>query len=278
MHVDPKNLPLSKCFIVLFLFTQVIFGLDFGFTKAVPKNLRRVLNFVCLLLSANIIVVSIIPMVNAPPPGFVIYLTTTIEYTCYTFVLIIWSKYTMYDFLLDIALIDANLNLDKKDLNTIILKTFIYALISFAFKVSASYIYCFVLSIDWYCSWSVHFIPYFLPLLGRDMPSILQYLIMYTLYRRFHILKIKLAKNELNEKTILVRYKDMLECMYKIKPLFGVLVSFIPFDLLQCEILNHFILSKLDFTTFSIPFKIYIIGMIDVNSVSLSLITFVPKV
>lgn len=227
MIFEPENYLPSKPFAILFVILQLMFGFDFGFSEVAPCSIRRPLKILCLLVSANFILLAAKMMFCGHRSVLFVFVTNFIEYSCYSLACVS-TKYNMYDFFRNIAVIDVNLNVERNEFDNLFIKITAYVSISLVIRILTTMIYCFCSSTSVLCLMHTCDYPiiYSLPALARDIPYIVQYSIMYTVYRRIHILNVKLGTKALNEKTFLMKYREILDCMNKIKPMFSKLVIF----------------------------------------------------
>lgn len=157
--------------------------------------------------------------------AFSLFMSFLVEYCIYQIILPM-SDYNVYDFLIDFAKIDTNLNVSHKESQLIVLKTCLSAFFALTLKATLWTVYCLHIVTSEYCIIPIfnHLI-YGIPCVSLDLPNMVQFLIIYTLYKHLHILK-NILRSNVEYLNILKFYKQILDCMDNVKRLFDNLVCF----------------------------------------------------
>lgn len=212
-----SKVKLPKAIFVLFLTSQFLFGIDFGFTSTFKKKYRFIVKrFTFFLSIANIVLLTSALYLND-----IFFWFNVFEYTLY-FLLLNLTKYSAYHFISDISKIYELSQNDKKWISIVGIyyngaDLFMKAIfIVFLYKVgitSASY------------SSIAFLIVYYIPCIGMDTISIVQIVLMYYLNCCVRHLKALLIANDVNFKYVEKYFMNIANCYDKIKPLYGQIVS-----------------------------------------------------
>lgn len=103
---DSKKL-IPKCLVSFFLTINFIWGLDFGFLKHFDKKTQKAAQFVTFILNILAITMLSLPIgyVNIKPSHFAWHFSYLLQYIVVIFILNC-TKYKLYDFLIDVSVIN----------------------------------------------------------------------------------------------------------------------------------------------------------------------------
>nr|AOG12963.1 gustatory receptor [Eogystia hippophaecolus] len=208
---------ISTALIVYFVVADICFGLNFGFTKLLNKTLRSIVRVLSWISSLAMVVI-----VSAPLTSFnkqAAYLSLfTFQYILSLLILLL-SKYTVCDFLVDIIEVNKLVDFDKFHVGV---KIMAYSLTTFVVKLTVLSVFCgYVLQ---FCVHSIFpdYITY-IPLLALDVVSVVHTLVFYYIYCHVKFLKDALKNREIDLDEVKQIYKETGDCFDRIKPSFDKL-------------------------------------------------------
>lgn len=218
-----NNEKFPKSILVLFLSSQLLFGINFGFSSIFKKKYQLIVERCSVFLSIAMTVLIISPLLF----NSIFYWFHVIEYTAYI-LLLKFTKYNAYHFINDINKI-YDLNRSNKTFLSFvgvyynIAEFFMKAIfISILYKIGTEVIFSTNLS-QYGISYTII---YHVPSIGLDVVSIVQIVLMYYINCCVRHLKTLLIANDVNFRYIEKYYVNIANCFDNIKPLYGRIVSY----------------------------------------------------
>lgn len=215
-----KKIP--QLIILYFLVSQLLFGIDVGFSKIIKsKKVQRSANILTVLMGLFSIIILLAPMPDLYNDFW--FWTTALEYAIYLLILHT-TKYTVYDCIRDIHRVKDVTHSQRFFHRIIAVK---YAVFIFSLKIFAVVARCSHADKS-YCP--THRFPqyalYSLPALGEQFFVLTQIIVIYYFYCCVKSLK-KSLESGVCLSIVEFRYLAVVECYDKIKPVTDKLVSFL---------------------------------------------------
>lgn len=222
-----KNIP--KTISYFFLLSQFIFGIDFGFSKLLSKNVQKFVRSFTIFVTLVYIVAMFAAVFVYPSFIISVIFPFCIEYSVNVIILFSYKKYNIYDFLCHISQFCKFTKIDKYILVFISVINYITA-----FSVNTIFFVTFTVN-------DLKFEPHF-----KDVPEIFHIvlvlffsildlaaisliIIFYYEYSSMKHLKFKLTSSYQKLKFISKQYKAIIDICENIRPLSDSLVSNIIF-------------------------------------------------
>lgn len=220
IYVKPKKFTskVPQSINVYFIMFLCIFGFDFGFKKTLSKYLQ--LMFSCLQLCVAI-TMCIVLLYHSSSLKFDNYmaLVFTFQYLTHC-ILLLFSKYNVYDLILDVYTLDSNIM--KAVNNKLAFVLYFYTIMTCGLKQSICVVNC-SFNTTLHCGNSFPGYWYCAPLIALDSITIIQMLLCYYVYRSVKYIKMSLNNSDI--KTVQERYYSIITYCDKIRPLNSALVS-----------------------------------------------------
>lgn len=102
---ESKNL-IPKCLVALFLTLNFIWGFDFGFIKYFDNKFRKTAQFITFLINVFVIAILSSPFCNITKSTYVEWQLMYLLQYIIDFFILNCTKYKLYDFLIDVSVID----------------------------------------------------------------------------------------------------------------------------------------------------------------------------
>lgn len=211
-----------KSILVLFLSSQLLFGIDFGFSSIFKKKYQLIVKRFSFFMSVAMIVLNISPLLF----DSTFYWIHVIEYTSFVLVLN-FTKYNAFHFINDIRKI-CELNQNDKRFLRIVgvyynVTEFLGKIIFVVVMHKIEYDTIFARKILSYHI--IYTVIYHVPTISLDIISIAQIVLMYYLNCCVRHMKALLLANDVNFVYIESYFRDIANSFDKIKPLYGRIVS-----------------------------------------------------
>lgn len=223
-YVKPKKITnkVPKSINVYFIMFLCIFGFDFGFKKTLSKYLRLMISCIQLCVEITMCIV-LLWHTSSLKFDYHMALLFTFQYLTHC-ILLLFSKYNVYDLILDVY------TLDKNIMGAVNIKLafvlYCYTILTCGLKQSLCVVNC-SLNTTLYCQNSFTGYWYCVPLIALDSITIIQMLLCYYVYRSVKYVKMSLHNSDI--KTVQERYHSIITYCDKIRPLNSALVSVVIF-------------------------------------------------
>lgn len=211
--------------ISFFIGANFLIGLDFGFRKILKKNFQFIANCFCRFSSIFIITSIFIEIsfkiANAQYSSLSWFMYGFFQYTFHV-IFLHFSKYNLYNLIVDIYSIDIAIISNKNKANFNLLFLFFFLFVNCTLKAVFCYLFC--INQDDLCG-SIY-IPgyiYCILLMGIDVVTLVQILIYYHIYKAAKYLMVSLEEN--NIKMVRKQFTAVADVCDKISPTYGRLVS-----------------------------------------------------
>lgn len=226
---EKSKRPIPISLIICFLSVHFTFGLNFGFSKILKKNLQFQANWFAYLLSfvltTSISIQLVYKLENKQPLSTIWLLFGFIQYSLHA-VCLHFSKYNFCSFIVDMYSLDINTIGNKNKDKLIVSLIVIFFVILYAIKSVLCYMLCITLddlcetvyvSGYWYC----------LLFMSLDVITLVQILIYYYVYKAAKYLTVSMENKNINKdiKWVRKQFTAVAEICDKISPTYGKLVS-----------------------------------------------------
>lgn len=225
---NSRNRHILKIISYFFLISQVVIGVDFGFSKLLSENGRRFLRIFNTLeiCTYNIIFCSPIIIQSYPFTSIVpLILMPFSEYVLNASILLWYKKYSVYDYLCNIS---EFCKLTKNDTYILSLMSIINFIATFCLRIYfVIMITVYDLKVEYYFDqlsfvYRLFFCLYYVVM---DLVTITQIVIFYYVYSSMKNMKHMLMSPGQKLSFISLRYKAIVDIYEKIRPLSDSLVS-----------------------------------------------------
>lgn len=212
-----RNIPLSV--IVFGLTSQLCFGINFGFAAVLKKKIRKVVKYITFIVSIGYIAITILLAAQLYEKSMSFF---SFEYIPY-FVILNTGKYTICNLVVDVSEIYIVKAGELKFLNIL---TLYYTLIMFLIKTAFIVVSYHMDSISVFFNLNIpYLVLYCIPSLGLDMLAVSQIIVYYFIFIYVRDLNKTVKKFKTNLDFTEKRYKDIADCVDKIRPLYDKFVS-----------------------------------------------------
>lgn len=213
--------------ILIWFFTSVqfAFGLNFGFNKILKKNVRFLANCfytIIFIFFVAVIVIQILYDIEIKELGiatFIVY--GLIQYSFQT-ICLGFSKYNLYDFIVDIYSVHTNIKWNKNNAKFIVTLFIIFFSTMCIIQTIICYLLCTITTL---CPSFTLLLPYLncILLISLDVIILVQMLIYFYVYHGVKYLKVSLEEKDI--KWVRKQFTAIADICDKISPTYGRLVS-----------------------------------------------------
>lgn len=237
---EKRKREIPNSLIISFTSVLLAFGLDFGFSKIFNKNVKYFANCFCCFSPIFFITTIIIQIVDKienarlTASSWIIY--GFIQYSFHV-IFLRFSNYNLYNFIVDMYLVEANTKGNKNKENLIVNLVIIFFWIHYALMGVFCYFYCTSETDE--CK--TLFVPgylYCILYMGMNVITVVQILIYYYIYKTVKFLNVSLEVRNKDIKCVRNHYTAVADICDKITPTYGRLVS-------TYFVFNHRLLDRL---------------------------------
>lgn len=224
-NVSGKLIP--KCLVALFLTLNFVFGFDFGFINYFDKKNQKIAQFATLLVNIHVIAMLSLPFsyITIEPVDAAWRLCGLLQYVI-DFIVLNCTKYKLYNFLIDVSVIDFGKSNKFVEVN--VFCGFIIIAYVFGIQIIKYAIYIY------YCKNELIMDPLLLPVHyafygiwcnGMDLVSFTLIVIQYYIYHSLKNVNEYVRKVTVNINNVVEQYEAIVDCYDRIMPLYDKIVS-----------------------------------------------------